>query len=262
MTVLQSIAVLGSLGIIAGLILAAAFNKLKVEDDPAVEDILKVLPGINCGACGYASCRAYSQAVAQGKAGAGLCAPGGQETAEKIIEIKGGDLSSCEKKPQKAFVMCKPEKRKFSASYKGIKSCSAANISGGGMECRYGCLGYGDCVRGCPTGAIKINSFGVAEVIPGKCSGCGICLKVCPRGIIEIRELTGDRAVYVGCSNQQSAKHTRQVCSYGCIGCGLCVKRSPEGAFVLKSNLSRVQKQDPGIDIEKIKCPTGCIYES
>ncbi len=262
MTVLQSIIILGSLGVIAGIVLAVAFSRLRVEDDPLVDEILQALPDINCGACGYASCHAYAELVAEGKAPPDMCAPGGEETAEKIIRIKGGDLSSEKKIPKNAVVKCKPKERLFSSGYSGIKTCSAANISSAGLKCRFGCLGFGDCLEACPFDAIKINKSGVAEVVPEKCTACGLCIKSCPRNIIRMTDYHEGRAVYVGCSNMQEGKNTRKVCSYGCIACGLCVKRAPEGAFVLEDNLARFEKSDAEINVKEIKCPTGCIYES
>ncbi len=262
MTLYQSIAVLGSLGVVSGIVLAVSFSRLKVEDDPLVEEILQALPDINCGACGYASCHAYAELVAEGKAPADMCAPGGPETEEKIIRIKGGDLSSEKKIPKNAVVHCKPQKRIFSAGYCGIETCSAANISGAGLLCRFGCLGFGDCLAACPFDAIKINSSGAAEVIPEKCTACGLCVRSCPRDIILMVDYNDGRASYVGCSNTQEGKNTRKVCGSGCIACGLCVKRAPEGTFVLEDSLARVEHSGGEINVEEIKCPTGCIYES
>ena len=66
-------------------------EKFAVEVDEREEAILDVLPGNNCGGCGYAGCSGLAAAIAQGKADVGGCPVGGASVAGKIGEIMGVD---------------------------------------------------------------------------------------------------------------------------------------------------------------------------
>ena len=257
MAVLHSIMAFGVVGLAAGVLLVIAYGKLKVEDDPKVEKILNVLPGINCGVCGYASCHEYAVSCAK-DAAINLCRAGGNELAENIAAILGVEHQELLK--LKAVVLCNVRERKYFASYSGPPTCASANLTSSGMACKYGCFGFDDCVVVCPFDALHLNKNNIPVVDIIKCTGCGKCVDACPRGIIVLREIQDDRIVYVGCSNKQSAKNTKKVCDVGCIACNICVKRAPEGAFIIQDNLSGVKRQ-ADINIDEIKCPTGCIYE-
>ena len=87
--IMMPVAVLGITGVLMGLFLAYASKKFEVEVDPKVEAILAILPGVNCGACGYPGCSGYASGVALEGAKMTLCAPGGPKVAEKIGNIMG-----------------------------------------------------------------------------------------------------------------------------------------------------------------------------
>lgn len=57
--------VVGCVGIILGFFLGIAGEKFKVETDPREDAILEVLPGNNCGGCGYAGCSGLAAAIAK-----------------------------------------------------------------------------------------------------------------------------------------------------------------------------------------------------
>ncbi len=241
------------------MILVISYGKLKVSETPDIKKVSRVLPGVNCGACGYASCHEYAVSVVEGKAEINECIPGGDKTAEKIGKILG--LESEAGGQFKAVVKCGVRDRKYNARYKGPKSCVAADLVAGGLSCKYGCFGYGDCVEVCPFDAIYLNENNLPKVDFKKCTGCGLCVKACPRNIIELVEPEKNRIVYVGCSSKQSGKNTRTVCDSGCIGCKICEKQGPEGMFKVEDNLAGVKIQNQKADTDKIKCPPGCIYE-
>ena len=85
--ILIGIAILGGLGLAFGLILSAASKVFYVETDPRLDQLNEVLPGANCGGCGYAGCGGYAEAVLKGEAEIGLCASGGNECAQKMAAI-------------------------------------------------------------------------------------------------------------------------------------------------------------------------------
>ncbi|SHH22627.1 RnfABCDGE type electron transport complex subunit B [Thermosipho atlanticus] len=88
MVVLYSALVMGALGLAFGLFLAYSNEKFKVEADPRVEMIINVLPGINCGACGYPGCEGYANAIVKKGDAIDKCLPGKKSgVQEKIKEI-------------------------------------------------------------------------------------------------------------------------------------------------------------------------------
>ncbi len=103
--IMMPVVVLGITGILMGLFLAYASKKFEVEVDPKVEAILAVLPGANCGACGYPGCAGYASGVALEGAKMTLCAPGGPKVIEKLGEIMGVAVEiPVKKKPVKKTV--------------------------------------------------------------------------------------------------------------------------------------------------------------
>ena len=225
-----------------------------------MEKITVSLPGLNCGACGYASCREYAVSVFEGAAELDRCRAGGAELAAKLASIMGkAGVKAGEE--MKAVIRCGVRDRKYLARYTGPADCASASLSGGGLACRYGCFGYGDCVSACPSGAITPDPSGPPRIEFSKCTGCGLCVKACPRGVIELRPVDRGRVIYVACSGRQSGKVTRKVCESGCIACRICEKKAPEGAFSVENNLARFNGTDEEIEIAGIKCPADCIRE-
>ncbi len=243
------------------LVLLIASIKLKVEVDPKIEQIQKALPGIDCGACGYAGCSSYAKAVAKNPELIGKCAPGGAATAAKIADILNLQVSSGGH-PQRPVVHCnaRTDDKTFYATYQGIESCTAANALANVQACKFGCLGFGDCVEACKFDALHIID-GLAIVDYEKCTGCTACSKACPRNLIEMVPFPQENIITVACSSKENGKTTRQMCKAGCIACGLCAKQSD--MFVIAENLSKVDYQKYSDD-EKVKtamqkCPTKVI---
>ena len=116
--IMMPVVVLGITGILMGLFLAYASKKFEVEVDPKVEAILAVLPGANCGACGYPGCAGYASGVALEGAKMTLCAPGGPKVIEKIGEIMGVAVEiPVKKKPAK-----KPVEKKIAQTGEPISA--------------------------------------------------------------------------------------------------------------------------------------------
>jgi Na+-translocating ferredoxin:NAD+ oxidoreductase RNF subunit RnfB len=229
--------IFGGLGLLAGALLTVSSKLFEIKVDERVEEIAAVLPGINCGACGYAGCSDYAAAAAIG-AETNLCKPGGQDAANKIAAIMG--VSSEAVTPQIAALYCLGDCNvtddKF--IYRGIQSCVAAEkFYSGSASCSYGCLGYGDCAAVCPEGAIKIIDR-LARIDKERCIGCGMCVKECPGGLIKLRNL--GKNYDVRCSSLDKGAEVRKLCKAGCIGCKICEKNCPEGAITVTDNLARI----------------------
>ena len=227
--ILIAIGVLGGLGLVFGFILAAASRVFHVPTDPRLEELCEALPGANCGGCGYAGCNGYAQAVLQGQARIGLCASGGALTAEKMAATMG---VTAEKVTQRvAWVRCSGYKgpegtgARQKGHYEGIQDCFAATkVAGRGpIICKYGCLGFGNCVKECPTGAISMDN-GVAKVNEALCIGCMRCASVCPRGVIVPVE--PGRKTVIACASLARGPATNRGCTVGCVACSACVKAS------------------------------------
>ncbi len=256
-----SIATLGTTGVIIAFLLSFAAKKFKVESDPRKDLLVSILPSANCGACGYPGCEQYAEAILSRDESITLCKPGGAEVSKKIAQVLGKSIEVSHHRIV-AVVLCSGgNSAKDEFVYEGIKRCDIANKFYEGQKlCKYGCLGFGDCVEVCPFDAIYINKYGVAEVDPMKCTGCGLCLKACPKNIIKL--VPCNYQVHILCSSKDKGVKVKQICSVGCIGCGICVKSCPIKDIELKENLA-VMKYDKcdncGVCIEK--CPTKCIID-
>ena len=245
MEIVIAIGILGGLGLIFGLVLAIASKVFYVETDPRLDQLNECLPGANCGGCGYAGCGGYAEAVLKGEAPIGKCASGGDECAAKMAEIMGVKAEKVARRV--AMVRCSGYKRKDAegktiglmekGNYEGAMDCLAATkVAGRGHTiCKYGCLGFGNCVKACQYDAIHVVD-GVARVDFDKCVGCMSCAAACPRGIIANVEY-GEHIV-ISCSSHAKGNVTTRGCTLGCIGCGLCKKICPKGAITVERNLA------------------------
>ena len=250
-----------TLGFCFALALLIASEKLRVEVDPKVEHVYMVLPHIDCGACGFAGCAKYAEAVSKNAELIGKCAPGGSSTAEKIAQVLNLQISSSGPK-QRPVVHCRAHSsdKTFFAEYAGLPSCTSANALPNAQACKYGCLGFGDCTDVCKFDALHMID-GLAVVDYLKCTGCGACTKTCPRNLIEMVPFTCENMMAAACRSRESGKSTRAMCKVGCIGCGLCVKQSD--IFSVRDNLAYVDyaryELNAKTEAAMNKCPTGVI---
>ena len=68
LSILLPAGIIGVMGLAFGMIIAFTGKIFAVKQDPLKDKIREVLPGANCGGCGFAGCDAYAQAVADGTA--------------------------------------------------------------------------------------------------------------------------------------------------------------------------------------------------
>ena len=257
--IIIAVVVIGLLGLFIGLFLGVAAQKLKVETDPREEAILGVLPGNNCGGCGYAGCSGLAAAIAKGEAPVNGCPVGGDPVAEKIGEIMGVSAGSSEK--MVAFVKCAGDcnKAKTDYAYQGMQDCRMLSFvpNGGPKSCNYGCLGFGTCVKECPFDAIHVID-GIAKVDEEKCKACGKCVAACPKNLIE---LVPQKSKYrVSCSSREKGPIVMKACEVGCIGCGMCQRNCPNQAVSVNEFLAKIDYEkcvQCGVCAEK--CPKKCI---
>lgn len=230
--VFVSILTMFALGLLASIILAVASKVFYVEEDPRVEAVVEVLPGANCGGCGFPGCEGYASAVVNDPSiPANRCCAGGADVNIAVAELTGKIVADAE--PLFALRRCDKLAGNVAQrySYQGMPSCAAAAMLRGGTEvCAHSCLGYGDCVEACPFGAMEIKD-NMVVVNRSKCTGCGNCTTACPRGILELTPQRARTAVF--CNTRDKLRAVSEVCGVGCIKCGKCIKSCPAKAIRL-----------------------------
>lgn len=253
--------VVSVVGLFIGLFLGIAGIKFAVEVDEKEEAVLGVLPGNNCGGCGYPGCSGLAAAIAKGEAPVNACPVGGEPVGKQIAEIMG--VEAGETTRMVAFVKCQGdcEKAKVDYEYTGAEDCAMLSFvpNGGPKSCNYGCLGYGSCVKACPFDAIHVVN-GIAVVDKEACKACGKCVAACPKNLIEL--IPYEAKYVVACSSKEKGPVTMKECSVGCIGCTLCAKNCPNDAVKIENFLSVIdQEKCEGCGICMEKCPKKSIVE-
>lgn len=256
----KALVALAGIGLLFGAVLAVASRRFRVEVDPRVEEVLRALPGSNCGACGLPGCEAAAEAVVAGEAPPTICTAGGPSVAAEIGRIMGVEVEPLV--PMVAHIHCRGGRSEspLRAIYQGVNSCRAAEAAamGGGKACPFGCIGLRDCADVCPVNAITFDEEGIRRVNVKKCTGCGLCADVCPRDLIEM--VPADQKVLVRCRSPYTGKKAISLCRVACMGCKKCEKACPYDAIHVDNGYAV-------IDYEKCTncgecaeaCPTGSI---
>ncbi|MDD3725615.1 MAG: RnfABCDGE type electron transport complex subunit B [Candidatus Ratteibacteria bacterium] len=244
--------ILGCLGIFFGTFLTYFSIKFKTEENPLLKNLYELMPNANCGACGLAGCSAFAEAMAEGKIEPSRCVLMTDESIQKICSLLGIETEKRER--QVARVLCSGgnnAKRRF--EYKTIQTCNAVSgLFNTNLECSYGCLGMGDCVRICPFDVIYMDDNNLPVIDSEKCTGCGKCVAICPKNIIKL--ISADKNIYIACSSHDRGPIVIKACKTGCIGCGRCVKVCPQQAITMEDNL-------PVIDYNKCDNCGRCVEE-
>ena len=244
--ILTAVLLLSGIGLLLGVGLGFAAHFMAVKENEKAKELLSVLPGANCGACGFSGCSGYAAALAEKKdVACNLCPVGGEDVAQSIAAILGTQAEKTTKKTARVRCRGTEDCRVRIADYEGIPTCrAAAALYSGGSGCAYGCLGFGDCAAVCEKNAITVRR-GVAVVDEALCAACGKCVSACPKKLISV---TKADAPFVLCRNPEKGPATKAVCTAGCIGCRLCLKACPSSAIEMEGNVAHIDPE---------KC-TGC----
>ncbi len=180
------IIIMAGIGLVAAIGLGIAGKVFYVEEDPRLGGVLNLLPGANCGGCGYAGCSACAEAIVKGEAQPNACVVGQTEVANQIADYLG--MSVMESEPQIASPDCSGGIRAAKRyQYYGFDDCRAAMLYfRGPIKCDHGCIGLGTCVKACKFGAITLGEDHLPHFDPERCVGCGECARACPKGIISL----------------------------------------------------------------------------
>ncbi len=264
--ILIAVALLGIIGAASATILYLTGQKFKVIEDPLIEQIQEILPGANCGGCGFPGCRGFASAIVKSYTMDDLfCPVGGQETMDKIATILGKTAPATSKKI--AVIRCNGtcEHRPQTSIYDGAPRCAIeAALYGGETDCFFGCLGLGDCVDACLFDAIHINPQTLLpEVDEDKCTACGACVKACPKDIIELRKQgPKSRRIFVSCVNKDKGPIARKACEVACIGCSKCLQVCAFDAITIENNLAYIDDDKCRLCRKCVPvCPTNSIWE-
>ena len=265
-TVLITVISLSVIGVLAAVILFLVAQKFKVFEDPRIDQVEGVLPGANCGGCGYPGCRGFAEACVKSDDLAPLfCPVGGNDCMKEVADVLG--KVAAEKDPEMAVVRCSgsPACRPRINQYDGASSCAiASGLYSGDTGCSFGCLGMGDCCVVCNFDAIYMDpETDLPAVIDEKCTACGACVKACPKAIIELRRKNKkDRKIFVSCVNMDKGAVAKKACSVACIGCKACQKVCPHDAITIDNFLAYIDPVKCKLCRKCVEvCPTDSILE-
>jgi len=250
---------LSGLGFSFGIGLAFIAKVFHVEIDPRIEKIIEILPGVNCGACGYPGCSGYAEALVKDNVEINLCSPGADEVIKNIGDILGKTAETKLKLVAKVFCLGDDTVALKDYDFNGEEDCTTVyNFFQGDKSCKYGCVGRGNCIRICPVNAIKRDQYNRVWINADECIGCEKCVSVCPSKVIKMVPQNG--GYFVACSSKDPGKIVRKICKKGCIGCKICEKMASADRIAVIDNLAEVNYKSK-IDLHNaaIKCPSDVI---
>ncbi len=153
---LTALLVLTALAVTFGLLLGFAAVRFKVEEDPIVDQIDRLLPQTQCGQCGFPGCRPYAEAIARGEADINQCPPGGEAVIQALADLLGRDP--------------KPLNEEHGQHKEKMVAVIDEQV----------CIGCTLCIQACPVDAILGAAKQMHTVIADECTGCELCLPPCP----------------------------------------------------------------------------------
>ncbi|MGE5176566.1 MAG: RnfABCDGE type electron transport complex subunit B [Hyphomicrobiales bacterium] len=220
-----------TIGVVFGVTLAAVARRFQVPSNPLVDRVRSFLPSANCGACGFAGCQAYAEAlVERPDVPPNLCAPGRGAVAQAVASLTGKEMGAVLDRIVVMRCTGTSAYARQEAEYAGVQTCAAAAlVFGGPKACKNGCLGLGDCVRACPFDALFLGDEGIAVVKPQSCTGCGICVPVCPKDLFQL--YPREHRIELSCVAKDKQSVVRATCMVGCTLCRKCVAKCPAQAI-------------------------------
>ncbi len=201
---MEAVFMLVGIALALGFGLAWMHRRLPDQDDQMIDAINALLPQTQCAQCGYAGCRPYAEAMAQGEA-LDLCPPGGRHTFAALKTLLGRDdgafLGAATPTPQVAKIR-EPD-----------------------------CIGCFLCVQACPVDAIVGAHGFMHTVLEAQCTGCELCLPACPMDCIELVSMpAGPTTALVPkrSGQRQGLRPKLENAQAPCIACNWCESQCPE----------------------------------
>ena len=255
------ISILVGLGVSFAAVIALAYQKFRVYEDPRIDAVEEMLPHANCGACGLPGCRAFAEQAVGGRIKLVKCTVSSPAAIERIAAYLGVEAGEEEKRV--ARLLCAGGKREAHnlADYQGaLSTCRGeAAVSGGPKACNWGCLGLGDCAKACTFDAIQMNEDGLPVVAPELCTACGDCVDACPKGLFEIMPLS--YKLVVQCKSLLEGEEALSRCAVACTACGRCVADGAPGLIEIRHNLAVINYELNHLAAAEaaFRCPTAAI---
>jgi electron transport complex protein RnfB len=241
-----------------GVVLSVANRYLRVEEDPRIEQVVQMLPGTNCGACGQPGCHGFAESLVQGKSVPGGCTVSTSDDIATIASFLGVEAGFQEKRVARLHCAGGKSSVRRLAEYEGLESCRASVlVNGGGRACPWGCLGLADCERACTFGAIRMNDEELPVVDVELCTACGDCVDVCPLNLFTLEAMSNK--VIVQCSTPVTGELARSLCRVACDACGRCALDAPDGVIEMSGGLPKIIKLGEADEACTYRCPTGAI---
>jgi len=259
-TLLSAMAILGGVGLTFAVLIAVASRKLKVFEDPRIDEVVGMLPGANCGACGAAGCRAFAGKVVGGESEPVACTVSNPDAHQAIAAYLGVSAGTAIRRVARLHCAGGDDVAIQQATYRGFPSCAAATaVGGGGKGCTWGCIGLADCAVACTFGAISMDRHGLPVVEPARCTACGDCVEACPKDLFTVLPVT--RRLLVQCKSRMMGDAVTALCRVGCTGCGICAVDADPGLVSIVDGLAVVSAERGDERNEKavVRCPTGAI---
>ncbi len=233
---LMAVLTLAALCFLFASLLVLAHRKLLVDEDPRIDAANTMLPGTNCGACGFPGCLGLAEAIVDGSALPGKCTVMSDDERESLAEFLDVDAGEEEKVIVRLACAGGTNVARNRAQYEGIHSCRAATlVAGGGKACFWGCLGLGDCELVCDLDAIVMNKYDTPVVIEDLCTACGDCIDACPKDLFSLHPVS--HRLWVACMNLERGDAVLEDCDVGCDACGKCAVDAPDGLITMIENL-------------------------
>ena len=252
--------ILGGVGLVFGTLIAIAHRYLKVWEDPRIDVVTDLLPGANCGACGFAGCRAFAEGVIEGRTQPAACTVSSPDGIVDIAAFLGVDAGAAVKRVARLLCAGGSHVALQRARYRGLATCSAAAaVAGGGKACTWGCLGLADCQVACDFDAISMTPEGLALVDPERCTACGDCVEACPKDLFVLMPV--DRRLIVQCRSLLEGDAAEDICQVACTACGRCAQDAPPGVIDIRGGLAVVnyERNAETGPAATARCPTGAI---
>lgn len=253
--------ILTGLGLLFSAILAISYKKLKVFEDPRIDQVEEMLPASNCGACGEPGCRAFAEKLVKGEVTPAKCTVSSPDGRERIAGYLGMEVGEIEKVV--ARVLCAGGKNEAHnrADYKGgLSTCRGeAVVAGGTKECVWGCLGLGDCADVCDFDAIYMNDDALPVVDIEKCTACGDCVEICPKDLFVL--MPAKHKLIVQCRSLLEGDLATDKCSVACNACGRCAADAAPGLIEMRNNLAVINYENYEAATPDVirRCPTDAI---
>lgn len=89
--IIITIVIVSIISSLLGILLAFVSKRFYVEKDNKLDEILNMLPGYNCGACGKAGCSGLAEAILKDKEEVNKCKPMKKEQKENILDFLSND---------------------------------------------------------------------------------------------------------------------------------------------------------------------------